>query len=220
MINKNGQITVACPQKTPLAYVEQLMVKKNEWIQEKLKEIGERSDSVTEKSFGTGDEFYYLGETYKLEIINNTKVKKPAVSMESGVMALYLPEAADKEKIKLFLKNWYISEARQLLEDRIKKYSSFIGVFPERLTIREQKTRWGSCSSKGNINFNWKLVMSPLEVVDYVVVHELCHLREMNHSEKFWRLVEAVIPQYKVYRKWLKDNGVALSLDKSYSLRT
>ena len=87
-----------------------------------------------------------------------------------------------------------------------------MGVKYGRITVRRQKTRWGSCSSKGNLNFNCLLMLCPDFVVDYVVVHELCHLKQMNHSERFWAEVERVLPQYKEARKWLKENGNIIAI--------
>ena len=93
---------------------------------------------------------------------------------------------------------------------RVAYFAPIIGVTYGRITIRNQKTRWGSCSSKGNLNFNCLLMMAPKEVIDYVVIHELCHRKEMNHSKKFWALVEKAMPDYKIHRKWLKENGASL----------
>jgi len=90
---------------------------------------------------------------------------------------------------------------------KVKNYASLMNVQYGRITIRNQKTRWGSCSSKGNLNFNCLLMLAPDEVVDYVVIHELCHLIEMNHSKAFWKQVEQMMPDYKKHRKWLKDHG-------------
>lgn len=93
---------------------------------------------------------------------------------------------------------------------RVAYFAPIIGVTYGRITIRNQKTRWGSCSSKGNLNFNCLLMMAPKEVIDYVVIHELCHRKEMNHSKEFWALVEKAMPDYRVHRKWLKENGALL----------
>lgn len=98
-------------------------------------------------------------------------------------------------------------KARQLVTERVQYYAPFIGVRYGQISIRMQRTRWGSCSSKGNLNFNCLLALVPSEVLDYVVVHELCHLKELNHSERFWSEVSNVLPDYKVQKKWLKDNG-------------
>ena len=100
--------------------------------------------------------------------------------------------------------------ARIVIPARVAYYAPLVGVTYENVTIRHQKTRWGSCSGKGNLNFNCLLMEVPLPVLDYVVVHELCHRRQMNHSRAFWAQVEKIFPDYKVRRKWLKDHGSAL----------
>lgn len=98
-------------------------------------------------------------------------------------------------------------EAVSYIPERVSFYAGEVGVNYGRITIRNQKTRWGSCSSDGNLNFNCLLMLTPPEVIDYVVVHELCHRLEMNHSRYFWEEVERVLPDYKIRRKWLKTNG-------------
>ena len=100
--------------------------------------------------------------------------------------------------------------AARLLPERAAHFAPLVGVSYGRITIRSQRTRWGSCSAKGNLNFNRLLVLCPLEVLDYVVVHELCHRREMNHSAAFWAEVEKYCPDYRIHREWLKENGAAL----------
>ena len=100
-----------------------------------------------------------------------------------------------------------ILRAKKIFSERTAYFAKRMGVTYNRITIREQKTRWGSCSSVGNLNYNWKLVLMPPGVLDYVVVHELAHRREMNHSAAFWKVVATWMPDYKKYRKWLRDNG-------------
>lgn len=97
--------------------------------------------------------------------------------------------------------------ARQVLRRRAEYYAGQMQVSYGRIAVKDQKTRWGSCSSKGNLNFNWRLILAPEEVLDYVVVHELAHRREMNHSQQFWQLVESVLPDYRQRKRWLKENG-------------
>lgn len=105
------------------------------------------------------------------------------------------------------------AKALEYLPQRVSHFAAIIGVTYGRVTIRNQVSRWGSCSAKGNLNFNCLLMLTPSDVIDYVVVHELCHRKEMNHSPKFWNEVEKVLPNYKSSRKWLKDNGGVL-IDK------
>ncbi len=100
-----------------------------------------------------------------------------------------------------------VAKAKEVFSDKVAHYAQLVGVTYGRITIRTQKTRWGSCSSQGNLNFNSLLLFAPEAVQDYVVVHELCHRKEMNHSERFWREVAKVVPDYKVHKKWLKDYG-------------
>ncbi len=97
--------------------------------------------------------------------------------------------------------------AGEVLQQRAAYFAQRMGVDYGRISVRDQKTRWGSCSAKGNLNFNWRLILAPEQVLDYVVVHELAHRREMNHSKRFWALVEAVLPDYQSRRRWLKENG-------------
>lgn len=101
-------------------------------------------------------------------------------------------------------------QARNLVTARVRYFAPIIGVTYGQIAIRTQHTRWGSCSSKGNLNFNCLLALAPPEVLDYVVVHELCHRKELNHSDRFWKEVERILPDYKARKKWLKDNGGAL----------
>ena len=111
------------------------------------------------------------------------------------------PPLSDKDRAR------YISIARDIFTRKTAYYARIMGVSYGRIAIREQKTRWGSCSSKGNLNFNWRLILAPEEVLDYVVVHELAHRREMNHSKAFYAIVESVLPDYRQARRWLREHG-------------
>ena len=121
---------------------------------------------------------------------------------------------AEETRAQPGLTVWEMSElaeaARRRIPPRVQQRAAQIGVRYGRITIRSQRTRWGSCSSAGNLNFNCLLMLCPDEVIDYVVVHELCHRKEMNHSPRFWQLVGSVLPDYKTQRKWLKEHGPAV----------
>ena len=112
---------------------------------------------------------------------------------------------------------YLVTKAKRVIPQRVSYYADKMGLEYGRITIRLQKSRWGSCSGKGNLNFNCLLVKAPEEIMDYVVVHELCHLKEMNHSPRFWAEVEKVLPDYKERRKWLKDHGRELSKSQESS---
>ena len=122
-----------------------------------------------------------------------------------------LPKFTDGEIREL------VQKAKAVIPERVAYYAPVVGVTYGNITIRNQRTRWGSCSSKGNLNFNCLLMLAPEDVIDYVVVHELCHRKEMNHSSRFWEEVEQALPNYKECKRWLKESGQALieRLDES-----
>lgn len=124
--------------------------------------------------------------------------------LEKRTAATRLPVFTD-EQLQVLAR-----QARQTIPERVAHFAPLVGVTYGRITIRSQHTLWGSCSSKGNLNFNCLLMLTPPEVLDYVVVHELCHRKEMNHSARFWAEVEHVLPDYEIQRKWLRENGTAL----------
>ena len=126
---------------------------------------------------------------------------------------LTLPRPDSDPDVRAAIRVVLSKRALERIRERMQYYAPRIGVSPERrVAIREQKTRWGSCSGKGNLNFNWKLIMAPPQVLDYVVLHELCHLLEFNHSPRFWKLVEAQMPEYKFWKKWLDTHKEDLYL--------
>lgn len=132
---------------------------------------------------------------------NEEKILKKIEEISERKKEINSPMLTEKEIEILYEK------ARQEIPVKAERYAAVTGASYGRITIRMQKTRWGSCSSKGNLNFNALLMLMPDEIIDYVVVHELCHLLEMNHSKRFWNLVESILPDYRERRKWLKENG-------------
>jgi predicted metal-dependent hydrolase len=120
--------------------------------------------------------------------------------------------AGSENEAGAVLEQWLRSAARQIITQRVEIISKALKLSYNRIFIRNQKTRWGSCSQKRNLNFNWRLVMAPPDVLDYIIIHELMHLIELNHSKKFWRLVADVCPDYQIQRAWLRKNGSRLTL--------
>lgn len=126
------------------------------------------------------------------------------VDQEIMLTTSYLVSDSIRESVVF----WYRKACKGIIVARVDFYAPILAVHYNRIVLKEQKTCWGSCSSKLNLNFNWKLLLMPPEVMDYVIVHELSHLLEMNHSKNFWKVVEKVMPDYKIHRKWLKENGM------------
>jgi len=150
----------------------------------------------------------YLGQEYQL-VIDVSEKHWPPVLVEDKMIIVRCVSADLAEAI---LERWFRKQAKAVISGAIELYRDRMKVEYQSLVIKDQKTRWGSCSSAGNLNFSWRLILAPKEVLDYVVVHELAHLREMNHSEKFWKLVAEYFPNFKKSTKWLKDNGVGLRI--------
>lgn len=148
----------------------------------------------------------YRGREYRLVLRREPARKRIQVELEEDELLISTPNA-EPARIYKAIEKWYIGQAHMIFPVRVMHYLQFTGGEVKAIRIKDQKTRWGSCSSLHNLNFNWRLIMAPGEVLDYVVVHELCHLTHMNHSRDFWNMVEKVMPDYRVYRKWLKDNG-------------
>lgn len=210
-VGEDKGIVVKIPLYFPAAEVEKVVAEKAEWIAEKYEEtiIGQESKPVHE--FKTGEEFYYRGKPLTLNLIINKDRKRIMVKKQAGKL-LVVSFSAKKEVIQEAVIRWYREQAREILSEKTEYFQRFIGKPIGDIRIKEQKSRWGSCSGKGNLNFNWKIMMAPDEIIDYLVVHELCHLLHMNHSKEFWSSVEAILPDYKVRERWLKKNGTLLTL--------
>jgi predicted metal-dependent hydrolase len=134
------------------------------------------------------------------------------VEQADDVITLHLP--AGKEKAaRLVLEKWLRQQAAEEVAERVRVRSAQMGLTPKRIFIRDQRTKWGNCSMLGNVSFNWRLIGAPPEVLDYVVAHELAHLQEMNHSPRFWALVQVFCPNFAQHKAWLKANGGRLMLD-------
>lgn len=134
------------------------------------------------------------------------------LQLDEDVCLLTLPRPDDEAAVRQALKQALSRLALERIRAQLNEYAPRLGVRFGRVAIRDQKTRWGSCSAKHNLNFNWKLIMAPPQALNYVVVHELCHLIEFNHSPRFWRLVESQMPEYESWKKWLKAHGAELGV--------
>lgn len=214
---EDGSIKVSAPFSVTKNQIDEIIEDKRSWIlkkQEELKRICKEKN--VDRKFEDGEKISYLGKNYSLKIIKAKEDIQSKVVIENDNMVIYINEKFISEDSKEYkrniIKKWLIERFRDIIIKKIEKYSICIGVNPTKITIREQKTRWGSCSSKGSINLNWKLVMAPIEVIDYIIVHELCHMIEMNHSKKYWNIVSSIMPDYDEYRKWLKENGHKLGI--------
>lgn len=192
-----------------------LVEKEQNWIITKYERYRQNRQIPAEREFVSGEKLIFIGHNYPLIVLEHTdgctNVNLTAGQFLVGI-DVDIPIEKRREEIQGKLEQWYRRRAKELITERLEYFSVKIGVKVNSVRFKNQKTRWGSCSQKGNLNFNWKLVMAPRDILDYVVVHELCHFKQMNHSPEFWRLVGTQISDYKERRKWLKENGSKLTL--------
>lgn len=155
----------------------------------------------------SGTMLLWRGRAYRLTVTRS--LRKPALVPDGEELRLNIYQADDRP-VAAWLAYWYRVKAAELIHQRANYWSRLMDEPFGSLTIREQRSRWGSCSSLRNLNFNWRLLMAPDEVIDYVVIHEIAHLKELNHSPAFWQIVETYDAAYKEHRQWLKEHGLEL----------
>ena len=203
IIEADGTLTVRAPLRMKEADIQRFIEEKSDWI--KRKQARARKEVVPSHQFTDGETFWYLGKEVPLRFVRDGR---PALVMDG---TFRLAKSAQPRAASVF-EAWYKKQARTVLTDRVNFFARKYGFEVSKIRISSARTRWGSCSRKGTLSFTWKLLMASPDVIDYVVVHELCHLRELNHSPSFWAQVEAILPDYKSKRKWLKVNGAKLRL--------
>lgn len=214
-VNRDGEVKVSSPLGISEKQIREVVQKKANWIDKKVKEVSYMNSNTICREFVSGERLLYLGKEYILEV-RERNIDMTEVIIEDDILVVYalqgLSAEVQKQRIREALVKWYRNCFDEIIKESIEKYSIQLEVSPCKVRIKDQKTIWGSCSGKGNINLNWKLVMSPIDIIDYVVIHELSHLKFMNHSKDFWNLVKSIMPNYSQSREWLKANGYKLTL--------
>jgi len=167
-----------------------------------LSEEKERRKEL-QKAFVPGERFLYLGEWYPLEIDESDHRELP-LRLSFGKFVL---NGDHIEEARNLLIDWYKREAKEKIEGRVRYYSDRFNLFAKATKITSAKSRWGSCSRDDRLSFSWRIIMAPLRIIDYILVHELVHVREKNHSRDFWAALEEILPDYRQRRVWLKKNG-------------
>ena len=207
---QKGLVYIIVPNDLSRVAIEALVINKTHWITEKLRHQQSQL-ALPAKTFSAGECYAYLGSEYVLTIITGLtpKIKLEQDQLIVSVRDLSIDNAAIT---KALLINWYKKQAVGVLKLKTQRYAAIIGVQPTRITIKTYKARWGSCSLSGALQFNWKLMLAPDSVVDYVVVHELCHLLHHNHSPAFWTAVARYCPEYRNHSAWLKNHGASLEI--------
>ncbi len=200
IITRSGQLVVRAPLRASRAQIDQLVAEKSAWIRSHQAAMRARPPAA-EQPITEGSAFLYLGQAYPLHFIPG---RLSTLALKDGQFQICLLPA---ERLQQAFTAWFRRQARTILEERIHLHAARLGVHPGALRISSARSRWGSCSNRGTLSFPWRLVMAPLAVIDYVVVHELTHLTVKNHSRDFWQRVAAADPGYAAARKWLTANS-------------
>nr|VFJ54247.1 MAG: hypothetical protein BECKDK2373C_GA0170839_104231 [Candidatus Kentron sp. DK] len=214
VVSHDGHLQVRAPSRFTQSKAEHAIRERGDWVLETLLRV--RALQAGRPSLESGTPLPFLGETLHLQVMPRTgSPATPSVTRRENTLWVRIPDrqpgesgsdgpVADREMIRLSLEKWYRRQARSFLPARLNALAGRVGTkSPSKVSIRGQKTRWGSCSGKGHISLNWRLMLLPRELVDYVLIHELCHLYHMNHSPEFWALVARAVPGWKACRAGL-----------------
>lgn len=205
-VDRQGELILRVPTHYSTSLAERAAAEKLLWVYTKLAEKKLLFQPSRPKKFIDGEGFYYLGKSYRLLLVDEPVVgnSNAPLRLEGGWFLLRRSESQHAEQ---HFVNWYLRHARAWISNRIELYANRVGVQPQGIDVRRLGFRWGSCTPSGRVNFHWRTILLPPEIIDYIIVHELVHLREPTHSALYWRRVERVIPDYLIRKKWLSENG-------------
>ena len=204
---EEGVVIVVVPRALTQERIKKLLDDKKLWVKQKIA-LHPQLPVTLEKKYVSGEAFSYLGRNYRLKI---TDGELTPIKLVQGRLTISIPNDLSQHKlVKYALTNWFRRRAELKLREKIIRYSPIVGVETNGYKVKSFQSRWGSCTPRGRVDFNWKIIMAPNRVVDYVVVHELCHLKQHDHSPQFWKLVESIMPDYLESKEWLHVNGASL----------
>ena len=196
-INENAELIVRAPNQISNKQIEEFIIEKSKWINKNKNLMQSRINEMNDSD----SDYLFLGNIYPLIKVNENPNKIDFNGTE------FITSIENQDKFKASLKSWYKIKFKEIAIPRLNYFSDKYNLKINQVRFKNQKTLWGSCSSKNNINLNYLLVMAPMLVIDYVIIHELVHTVHKNHSANFWNAVEAIMPDYKKAKKWLNKNG-------------
>ncbi|MFU7515782.1 M48 family metallopeptidase [Clostridium sp. HCS.1] len=207
-----NDILVVAPIGTLEEDIKSIVKSRGRWIVQKLFEFRNIEAKRINREFVNGESFMYLGRNYSLQIhVDETLQNNFKVKLFRGKFHVYVKEKSD-ELIKEAMETWYREKTEEQVRKRIKYYQKFFEKKPSDIKVKEQKKRWASCTSKNELLFNWRCGMAKATAIDYIVVHEMCHMYYKNHSQEFWDLVASVMSDYESRKEWLRDYGIRMDL--------
>jgi predicted metal-dependent hydrolase len=211
VIERNGIIAVRPPSNYTPEQVDAVVKSKRMWIYRNLAEWRDLNSTAVVREWVNGETFLYLGRAYRLALI--TEQTEPLKLIEGRFcLKRQLVDKGGSSAAKKAFEFYYAEKGFQRISERVKYYAPKIGVTASSINVKDMSFRWASCSKSGALNFHWKCMMAPSKIIDYIIVHELCHMHQRNHSDAFWNEVDKVMPDYRERKEWLRKNGAGLSL--------
>ena len=207
-ISRGGGLEVVLPRSAGVLNVDVLVTQHANWIIRKLDKMSKLPSSPLHEPLCSGASVLFAGEELTLKVIES-EIRRAKVSRVGNELHVRVP-SVDQTMVRNSLQDWYVRSARVLISKRVEVLNSGGRFRYSRVSIRNQRSRWGSCSRRGTLSFNWRLLLLPSGVMDYLICHEFAHLEQMNHSGRFWAIVEEICPGYRESEEWLKRYGPGL----------
>ena len=211
VIERDGTVTVRPPAHYTPEQADAVVESKRLWIYRNLTEWRDLNASVVVRSWVNGESFLYLGRTYRLVLVSG---QAQDLLLKEGRFCLKreIIEQRGIEAAKQAFEHYYTQKGQQRFQERVNYFAPKVGISADGIKVKNMGYRWASCGRNGQLNFHWKCMMAPPKIIDYIVIHELCHLHHQNHDEAFWNEVDKILPDYRERKAWLRKHGAGLDL--------
>lgn len=211
VIERDGRVLVRAPQTIPDERIEDMVEAKRYWIYKNLAEWRDLNATRVLREYRNGEGFLYLGRSYRLLLVAD---QEEALLLKNGRFCLRrdLVDRGEIAAAKTVFRDYYVALGIERISQRVNYFAPKIGVTPRKVDVRELGNRWASCSPNGNLAFHWKCMMAPQTIIDYIVVHELCHFHHLDHTDAFWNEVDKALPSYGERKEWLRLHGAGLDV--------
>jgi len=206
-VEPEGHVRILAPARTHFSFIEKMLRQRADWISRRLAEH-RRREMNSARAFADGECVLYRGETHALRVVED-RARPQGCEIRNGCIEINLFDApaedtARREEVRLELLLWHKKQARRIFRERAEFWAHELGVKFRRLVLSNARRQWGSCSAHNDVRLNWRLILAPPDLLDYVIVHELCHVKHKNHSAQFWHMVDAAMPDWKARRRRLR----------------
>ncbi len=211
IIERDGSIVVRAPEWADDEKISGIVASKHYWIYRALAEWRDLNATRVLREYKSGEGFLYLGRAYRLLLVHG---QEEPLCLRNGRFALRrdLAETGGPERVRAAFRDYYVARGLERIRERVAYFAPKVGVTPKAVGVRDLGNRWASCSASGRLAFHWRCMMAPQTIVDYIVVHELCHLHERDHTFAFWNEIDKLLPDHRERKEWLRRNGAGLDV--------